>query len=177
MEQDNTKIATKQMLIDAFCLIYQHKPIEKITVTEICKKAGYDRTTFYQYFFNISDVLEEVENELLRLFKKRRAADTSDRKDFVLDLVSLYDEKQLYFDALFGDYGDYRFLDKIKGQIQYNRISDDKMQPYLIEYHFYTATMLFRLWLRRGKDITVEQLFSEITKLYDNGVSSLDIFE
>lgn len=61
--------ATRQHFIDAFCEIYESKPVEKITVREIAERAGHNRVTFYQYFHDAYDVLETMENELLSYIK------------------------------------------------------------------------------------------------------------
>ena len=41
---------TRQNLMDAFWILYCEKRIEKITVKDIVNKAGYNRSTFYEYF-------------------------------------------------------------------------------------------------------------------------------
>jgi AcrR family transcriptional regulator len=56
---------TKQNLIDAFWALYCEKRIEKITVKEITQKAGYNRGTFYEYFTDIYDVLNQIEESLI----------------------------------------------------------------------------------------------------------------
>lgn len=56
---------TKQDLIDAFWYFYCNKRIEKITIKEITLKAGYNRSTFYEYFIDIYDVLEQIESSLI----------------------------------------------------------------------------------------------------------------
>ena len=48
------------------CLLYSQKPLEKITVQEIARKAGFNRSTFYQYFLDVNDLLCDVENEFLK---------------------------------------------------------------------------------------------------------------
>ena len=57
--------ATRGRFVEAFCLLYQTKPVEKITVKEIAALAGHNRVTFYQYFRDAYDVLEFLERELL----------------------------------------------------------------------------------------------------------------
>lgn len=46
---------------------------EKISVQEIANKSGYNRSTFYQYFPDIYELLDSVENELLNDIKKELA--------------------------------------------------------------------------------------------------------
>ena len=42
-------------------------PATKITVSQLTKKAGYNRSTFYAYFNNTDDLLKQLENELFQL--------------------------------------------------------------------------------------------------------------
>lgn len=61
---------TKQKFVEVFCELYSQKPIEKISVQEISNKSGYNRSTFYQYFTDIYELLDSVENDLLNEMKK-----------------------------------------------------------------------------------------------------------
>ena len=51
--------------ITAFWQIYEHKPLEKISIKELCIKAGYNRTTFYVSYQNIYDLLDKAVDDLL----------------------------------------------------------------------------------------------------------------
>lgn len=56
---------TRRKIMDSFWVHYMSTPIEKITISSITKSAGIHRSTFYEYFKDIYDVLEQIENELL----------------------------------------------------------------------------------------------------------------
>ena len=64
-KQSKVTAQTKKNLINAFWSLYCEKRIEKITVKEITQKAGYNRGTFYEYFTDIYDVLEQIEESLV----------------------------------------------------------------------------------------------------------------
>ena len=55
--------ATRQALMDAFWTLYKKKRIEKITVKNITDAAGYNRSTFYQYFLDVYDILAQLEDD------------------------------------------------------------------------------------------------------------------
>ena len=59
-KQPEITVQTKQNLTDAFWQIYCTKRIDKITVRDITTKAGYNRGTFYEYFRDVYDVLEQI---------------------------------------------------------------------------------------------------------------------
>lgn len=60
------RAAAKQMITDSFLLILEQKPINKITVTQVCDNADVSRATFYANYTDIYDLLEQTENEFQR---------------------------------------------------------------------------------------------------------------
>jgi len=56
---------TKKNFNDAFWKLYMKKSIDKITVKDLCALAGYNRSTFYQYFTDVYDLLHQFEECLL----------------------------------------------------------------------------------------------------------------
>lgn len=56
---------TKKMMKNALIDLLDEKPLEKITVTEICKNADVNRSTFYAYYEDISALMFDIENEVL----------------------------------------------------------------------------------------------------------------
>ncbi len=53
------------MISEALLELLAKMPIEKITPTELCRKATINRNTFYSHYKNTNEVLEEIENDLL----------------------------------------------------------------------------------------------------------------
>ncbi len=56
---------TRQKFEDAFWELAAEKPIAKIAVSELTKRAGYNRSTFYEYFVDTDHLLAYVEEKLL----------------------------------------------------------------------------------------------------------------
>lgn len=50
--------------------IVSEKDISKITVCELVQRAGISRKTFYLHYKDITDILDEVENDLLNLLQE-----------------------------------------------------------------------------------------------------------
>ena len=49
MKHTQMRENTGRAIMDAFWKLYRERPIEKISVKEICETAGYNRATFYCY--------------------------------------------------------------------------------------------------------------------------------
>jgi AcrR family transcriptional regulator len=54
---------TKRVIKYALIELLQRKPIEKITVKELCESADVNRSTFYAHFSDPADVLHRIEQE------------------------------------------------------------------------------------------------------------------
>jgi len=171
---------TRQSFIDIFCELYTQKPIEKISIQEISNKSGYNRSTFYQYFNDIYELLAYIENDVLNYILQSKKCMT--KPSDVQSIVCLFEEKGKYLEALLGDYGSIRFLERLKKEIPSDELNlnlnfaeDNPLLPYLMEFHISTAISLFRLWQRRQKDLPLEKLFDLIQNLYTTGITSYSL--
>ena len=72
MENQRTRIS-KQMLKKALVELMKQKDANKISVRELCATAQINRTTFYKYYHDTQDLLDEVMmdyfHDLERIFK------------------------------------------------------------------------------------------------------------
>lgn len=69
MEKNESKYYyTAQLMNQALISLLEKKDIEFITVTEITKKAGVNRSTFYLHYENIYELLEETIENLNKRF-------------------------------------------------------------------------------------------------------------
>lgn len=69
MEKKKSKyFYTAQLMNQALLALLEKKDIEFISVTEITKKAGVNRSTFYLHYENVYDLLEETIQNLNKKF-------------------------------------------------------------------------------------------------------------
>ena len=65
MSENRRVKMTKKLMKEALIDLMDQKPLEKITVTEICKIADVNRSTFYAYYEDIRALMLEIEDEVL----------------------------------------------------------------------------------------------------------------
>jgi len=103
-------------------------------------------------------------------------------KGSVHEIFAILDKKGLYLNALnalLGEYSGNRFLDKIKASVPFealklNTSKDNPILPYLVEFHLSTILSLLRLWYRRQKDVSLDEILSLILRLYTGGISAIN---
>ena len=54
---------TKKVIKEAFIELLEQKPINKITVTELCSQCDINRATFYRYYQDVYDLMEKLKGE------------------------------------------------------------------------------------------------------------------
>lgn len=119
-KQSETTERTRQNLIDAFWSLYRTRRIDKITIREITNKAGYNRGTFYEYFRDVYDVLDQIEAQAMPSFEELPPMMDSGEISpvFVTSFLSMYREKFSVYDVLMGDNGNPAFQRKLKNNIK-----------------------------------------------------------
>lgn len=70
MPQDNRNYQTKRQLTDSLKKLMESKPLNKISIREICEGCGVNRQTFYYHFEDIYDQVKWMfRDEIISLLK------------------------------------------------------------------------------------------------------------
>ena len=56
---------TKTALHNTFLELRSRKPLEKITIKELCEKAQINKSTFYSHYKDIYDLSDQLETEVV----------------------------------------------------------------------------------------------------------------
>ena len=173
---------TKKNLMESFWSFYSHKKIEQITVKEISEKAGYNRGTFYEYFVDVYDVLEQIENALIPGVDELPPIENpaSDIGIIQLDMfMKLYEKNNSYYAVLLGENGDPAFASKLKKAVKpiiresfkLNDISSIETD-YILEYILSAKIGIMGYWFNENKSLPAERLISLIYDLMDGTIMS-----
>ena len=114
---------TRANLREAFWELYAERPIERIPVREICERAGYNRATFYLYYHDVYEVLDEVESTVLTgiealiagLLARGEKLDFSEHMGLIFQMAA---DWRVYTEVLLGQNGDPVFVEKFKETVR-----------------------------------------------------------
>lgn len=188
MKHTQMRENTSRAIMDAFWKLYRERPIEKISVKEICETAGYNRSTFYEYFTDSYSVLEAVEEELLEYVRSslqrdlpaalaRSFPNISIENETLRQISKLYTEKGEYLSALLGANGDPSFQYKYKRAVKDTllRMLDDPAKKFDLSAGIvaeFTASAIigaFNCWYPHRAEYPVEKYVTLLRKLLVNG--------
>ena len=90
-KQKETYSSTAFLMDEALICLLNEKDYEYITVKEICKKAGVNRSTFYLHYESMDDLLEET----LEYVNKKFLDYFEDTSDFITN-INMSSKENLY---------------------------------------------------------------------------------
>lgn len=179
-KQTKVTAQTRQNLVDAFWALYCEKKIVKITVKEITQKAGYNRGTFYEYFTDVYDVLEQLEESLIPKIDELPPMSMPDQNAAMpIDVfMAIYEQNSRYYSVLLGDDGDPAFASKLKNStkpvIRKALLGKYDMSPvefdFILEFVLSGMIGIMSYWFREDKILPAEELVSLMYDLMENGI-------
>ncbi len=69
-KNDQRTRLTKMLIRKALTSLLSQKPIQSISVKELCDHAGINRGTFYAHYTDIYDLLQKIEDEMMHDFQE-----------------------------------------------------------------------------------------------------------
>lgn len=188
MKHADTRVQfTRQKLRSAIMEILQQKPIDKVTVKELCDRAGLNRGTFYLHYDSPAALLKDIESQFLeentRLFQSFWQEGRA--QNMMEALFSCIKANGDVFCILTGPNGDPNFVaetfdsmrDGILDQWQlefphYNREDLD----FIFDYVLVGSTRLIVNWLNDSKGISATQFANRMERLGHHALMAIKEF-
>lgn len=188
-KQPEVTAATRKKIMDAFWTEYITTPITKITVSTITKSAGIHRSTFYEYFNDIYDLLEQFENDFLEVLKQdflvvvKKHASQLEALPLSENLTAFMDSTLSFFseygDLLYhlsGPSGDPAFRKKLYHLFKMNFVELHQI-PESSPYADYLSSFFFSLilnnleyWFEHKESITIQEVVTLSYQILGNGL-------
>lgn len=155
---------------NAFIALLRHKDTEEISVTEICKRAGVNRSTFYANYTDIKDLMDAIGERMFGALHRIYADEETrgyNSNDFSKLFAHIKDHQDFYRAY---------FKMGLDLKLQPSRYDTKLAKKYYpsgdIDYHrtFFRAgiTAIIKKWLDNGCDLSPERLFGILKDEYRN---------
>lgn len=185
MEQktDRRVIKTKHAIYKAFVELLDEKDVNQITITDIAKKANINRKTFYNYYSDAYEVMEEIENLTVEAFiNNMGTVEFTNMADFLTEIFIKFTEtvnKDLEFFNLLFKTNNRSFLivkivEALKEYVQ-KRIEESNeldMRRFEVVSNFYLSGVLsvYMNWFMNNYDQSIEEISALLTELVLHGI-------
>ena len=172
-------IRSRNLIKEAFVEILNEKPIDKITVTDIVRRADINRGTFYAHYVDTKDVLEQIQNEIiekiLQFIGEFKYESLIKDTNLILSKLTKYFEQDLnFYRKLVSGYGSEEFLNQIKvifiDAIYHNKeipIEIKNKKAFEVQINFFAGGIisLYEDWFNGKINGTLTDLNKEIMVL------------
>lgn len=174
---------TRQAIMYSLLKLLQEKSIDKITVKDICELCEINRNTFYYYYSDIYQVLEE----LLKFETEKSLKEDQKYESFYEDFLKRYHLIIEYKKAVYNLYNSKNrdlilkyFQDIIEDFVEkyvYKEVKGKKLLPEDIKFiiDFYSSSMIGNIfrWMRKGMQEKQEQLIYKLSVSYQATIKAL----
>lgn len=179
-ENQRTRL-TRRLLREGLLELLKEKPVEYITVKELCELAELNRSTFYAYYNDVPALYQEMGSELARaLLEHIRAINQGGGVDTEPMLTYIRDNRELFRLLVYRD--EYLNANQpVQRQIieGYFDIAPDLILPcapeereYFLQYLYMGGTGIIHRWVQNDCDLPPEQVAGLITALIGRAVSA-----
>ena len=158
---------SKARIENAFIKLMKEKELNKITVSEICKLAPCNRSTFYANYLDIYDIADSVRKKLednySEMFEKSEKSYSNYLELFrhIKENMEIY---KLYFKLGYDKEFTIIRYDKQLAEQQFGK--DNNMIDYHCEFFRGGITMIIKLWLESDCAESPEDIYQVIVDEY-----------
>ena len=170
---DHRTRVSRLLIRRAFMDLLKRKPIQNITVKELCDTAGINRSTFYAHYTDVGDLLRRIEEEMMAELEQAMAPLLADQEkpfnpvEISTEIFRCLKENSDLCTVTLSDYGDKAFLLRL-----INMGRERCMETYLkhypgvtprqVEYFYAFASAgcigLLRKWLDDGMTASAQEI-------------------
>lgn len=112
--KENQRIRlSKQLLQNSLIALLAEKSIHKLSIREICEKAGINRTTFYKYYGSQYDLLKDIESQMLLQIESCLTLRTKNSCSCFTEMLSFFDTHSELSNILLNNNVDPEFPEKL----------------------------------------------------------------
>lgn len=175
-ENDKRVIKTKENLKKSLAELLLKKSIDKITISELAKKANISRNAFYSHYEDIFALFDEMETEFFNNFENLLHESVSHDYIESLDLILNHIHENNAIVRVFAtvsDGSEFRSKLHIFLEEQITKITLYEMEStilkedwkYMIRYHSSGVVSLFLMWIESNFIYPKEKLLQIITEI------------
>ena len=152
--------ASMERIESAFINLLQTRELNQITVSDICKQCGLNRSTFYANYADIYQLADRVREHLEAEVNQLYEAETAqgfNSNDF-LKLFRHIRENQLFYRTYFKLGYDHQYQIKLYDYHQAQRHFGNRHIAYHIEFFRNGFNAIVKMWLANGCQETPEEM-------------------
>lgn len=168
---------SKKMLKEALISLLESKDIYKISIRELCELADVNRTTFYKYYGSQFDLLNDLENDSLKLINEAIDKNVENREQILVVICRYLEQNITISKLLLNNNVDPTFPEKLFSLNSIQDIyakyvscpnTDEEMNMYMYNYITYGIYQVIRIWINNESREKADVFAKRLMELLQN---------
>lgn len=160
---------TKELLRSALLEILKEVPIREVSIRELCKRAGVNRTTFYNHYGNQYDLFDDIGQQFLNAISQRlkylQADDMEMVHKRVAAVLDYFEENRECSVLLFNNSIDSNYVERIMSLPEIGDLLDSTLAGFkdqrkkeaVRSFTIYGSQRLLQEWIRQDERAGAEE--------------------
>ena len=179
-------VKTRQLIREALLDLTSERALSKITISELCVRAGINRKTFYRHYRTVGDVITEIENDILAEFAavfKSHGSSIFDVGAALREISATVESRRGFFTRLLKHNPDLFSKGKIKAALcrmfsvslkNSGTIKDESAIITASEFAVSGVLALYAAWFDGGCEDSIEDMTEVAVKMITKGLKAVD---
>ena len=177
---------TKRAIRNAFAKLLSEKEINDITVHDVAALAEINRKTFYRYYAGIFQVVDEIENEIVRSYEQI-LGEIDFRKDIenpyrIFERLTATIQTDLdFYGNLLSMRGNMSLVSKLSEMLKSKTMEtlllhvpmDANIADIMLKYVISGMVAVYQQWFNSGRRESIELLSETLSALAFSGISGV----
>ncbi len=173
---NSSSIKTRNLIRETFAELFnEKKQLDKITVTELVKRAEITRSTFYTHYDNIYDVAQDYQLQTIELLcsEDLKLHSKQDIKDYFVNIIKCLKDNEKIYKLLLSANESLIFLEKLKNiasQKIYDILKNEYKDEYLdlnISFFINGVSMEILKYFRNESPYSLDELLLNMNNWFD----------
>ena len=168
-----TNRLTREAICTALVLILKEQPFDKITITDIVKRAGVSRTAYYSNYSSKQDILIDLVNALIFEINQKLLPYTDERtgkakepEKFIKVLFEIIFQRRDIYLTLFDAKFNYIILERLTDSMLLPILDKTDENIYRIYFNAGALYNVFTKWVQSDFSKTIDDMTAICLKIY-----------
>ena len=183
---DRRVVKTKRAIRNAFAELLADKEMNQITIKDISELADINRKTFYSYYKDIYELVDDIENNMVSVFKEALVAVDFNRclqepQIILTQLTNIINQDIDFYGHIMNVPGNTGLVAKLTDAIKQwvkkpfieQAYTDEETIDMMLDYTFSGMMTVYQKWFNSGRTISLDELSKRVSILIASGINGI----
>lgn len=173
-----TNRLTREAIYTALVLLMKEQSFDKISITDIVRRAGVSRTAYYSNYSSKQEILDDLIDSLIFEINQKLLPYTDERtgkakhpRNFIKTMLEVFYQQRNIYKILFDAHFNYIILDRLNDSMLSHVQDKSEENIYRIYFNAGALYNVFCKWIQSDMSQTIDEMTEICLKIYHTPMS------